>query len=109
MTFRSDIGRGTYVAHRTFRNGANCDGRAQRRCQRCGGVQYDWGCNFTTRWKRTVWFMNWYCNGRGACGLMETEYMSEAKLDCLRTKPPKVARAPGAPWRRWRQMQKRRA
>jgi len=106
VTALDDLERGTYVAHRDFRNGGDCDGRAQRRCRRCGGVQYDWGCNFTRRGKRVVWFVSWYCNGRGACGLMETEYLSEAALDRLRAEPPRVKRAPGAPWQRWRRMRR---
>jgi hypothetical protein len=98
---------GTYVAHRYFRNGdEDGDDRAQRRCPRCGGVQYDWGGGFSRR-RRRPYFINWYCNGIGACGLMSTERMSTRRFYQLRQHPTKTKRAPGAPWKRWRQLRAR--
>jgi hypothetical protein len=96
---KSDLELGRYVAHRCFRNGDDCDGRAMRRCARCGGVQYDWGGGGWSR-RRLPYSMTWYCNGRLACGLMSYERMSSKRFHFLRQTPPKVARAPGAPWRR---------
>jgi hypothetical protein len=87
-----------YVAHRTFDNGADCDGRAQRRCRRCGGVQYDWGAAGSNR-RNLPYVVHWYCNGRGACGLSEYERMSVKRFTELRCdKPPQAVRSPGAPW-----------
>lgn len=89
-------------AHTSFRNGSNCDDRAMRRCRLCGGIQYDWGCGMATspkmRRRGLTEVMAWYCTGRGGCGLMQHEYMTQARLYDLRQNPPKMKRAPGAPW-----------
>ena len=105
------LDRNVYVAHPSWCNGGRCDGRAQRRCRRCGGVQYDWGVNFThtsesgRHLKNPRWFMHWYCNGRRACGLSQIEYMSYVRITELRQRPPQIGRARNAPWRRWQDMQ----
>lgn len=86
-----------FNAHKSFRNGADCDDRAMRRCRCCGGVQYDWGAR-SRRAKRLSWVMAWYCTGRGGCGLMQHEKMTSKRFMELRQTPPKLKRAPSAPW-----------
>ncbi len=77
--------------HTYLRNGDDIDGRAQRKC-RCGGVQYDWGAGpcmgdlCRRGGKGKPWVLNWYCVGRGGCGLMSIEHMTYARLSRLRQK-----------------------
>lgn len=83
----------------SFRNGKREEERAMRRCRTCGGIQYDWGCNFSTSKRGKVrWFIHWYCAGRGSCGRSDYEYMTYKRLCDLRQSPPVVKRAPNYPW-----------
>lgn len=81
-----------------FRNGNREEDRAMRRCRTCGGVQYDWGVNFSTKRGKVRWFIHWYCAGHGSCGRSDYEYMTENRMYALRQKPPVVRRAPNYPW-----------
>jgi hypothetical protein len=85
------------VNHLHHQNGEPLDNRAERKC-RCGGVQYDWGCGPCTLHLHDAdrhpngWVMNWYCVGRGGCGLMSVEHLSHERLGRLRQKTHGVGR-----------------